>query len=39
MIDEVHMIAQAYNWDEATILALPERRRQGYAQRIRRQAA
>ena len=39
VIDEVHTIAQAYNWDEAAILALPERRRRAYAQRIRRQAA
>jgi hypothetical protein len=31
--DEVHRLASAYHWDEAAILALPQRRRQAYAER------
>jgi len=34
--DEIHSIAAAYHWDEAAILALPQRRRQAYAETIRR---
>jgi hypothetical protein len=33
--EEVHLIASAYHWDEAAILALPRKRRQGYAERAR----
>jgi hypothetical protein len=33
--EEVHLIASAYHWDERAILALPRRRRQGYAERAR----
>ena len=33
--DEVDLIAQAYHWPEADILALPRARRRGYAERIR----
>jgi hypothetical protein len=39
VLDEVHLIAGAYGWSEAAILALPDGRRQDYARRIRRQAA
>lgn len=35
--DEIHAIAQTYHWDEATILAMPQSRRQTYAETIRRQ--
>lgn len=31
--DEVHRLAAAYHWQEAAILALPQRRRQAYAER------
>ncbi len=34
--DEVDLIAQAYHWPEAAILALPQERRRAYAERIRR---
>jgi len=34
--DEVDLIAHAYHWSEATILALPQERRRAYAERIRR---
>jgi hypothetical protein len=34
--DEVDLIARAYHWPEATILALPQDRRRAYAERIRR---
>jgi hypothetical protein len=37
--DEIHAIAQTYHWDEATILAMPQSRRQAYAETIRRQVA
>ena len=33
--EEVDLIAQAYHWTEADILALPRSRRQAYAERIR----
>lgn len=35
--DEIHLIARAYQWSEAGILALPRLRRQRYAERIRLQ--
>jgi hypothetical protein len=34
--DEVDLIARAYHWPEAMILALPQERRRAYAERIRR---
>jgi len=34
--DDIHLIADAYHWNEASILALPRARRQTYAERIRR---
>ncbi len=34
--DEVDLIAQAYHWPEAAILALPQERRRAYAERTRR---
>jgi hypothetical protein len=37
--DEVDLIARAYHWPEATILALPQMRRRAYADRIRAAAA
>jgi len=37
--DQIHAIAQAYHWDEATILAMPQSRRQTYAETIRKQVA
>jgi predicted RNA-binding Zn-ribbon protein involved in translation (DUF1610 family) len=33
--DEVDLIARAYHWPEAAILALPQARRRAYAERIR----
>jgi hypothetical protein len=33
--DEVDLIARAYHWPEGAILALPQRRRRAYAERIR----
>jgi hypothetical protein len=39
VLDDVHLLASAYGWNEATILALPGPRRQDYARRIRRLAA
>jgi hypothetical protein len=33
--EEVHVLASAYHWEEAAILALPRKRRQGYAERAR----
>jgi hypothetical protein len=33
--EEVHVLAAAYHWEEAAILALPRKRRQGYAERAR----
>jgi hypothetical protein len=33
--DDVHLLAQAYHWDEKTILAMPRVRRQTYSDRIR----
>jgi hypothetical protein len=33
--DEIHLIARAYQWSEAAILALPRTRRRSYADRIR----
>lgn len=35
---EIHEIAAAYHWNEATILAMPQSRRQSYVATIRRQA-
>jgi hypothetical protein len=37
--DEVDLIARAYHWPEAAILALPQDRRRAYAERIRRAQA
>jgi hypothetical protein len=37
--DELDLIARAYHWPEATILALPQERRRAYAERIRRAQA
>jgi hypothetical protein len=37
--DEVDLIARAYHWPEAEILALPQDRRRAYAERIRRAPA
>jgi hypothetical protein len=37
--DEVDLIARAYHWPQAEILALPRARRQAYAERIRRRYA
>jgi hypothetical protein len=37
--DEVDLIARAYHWPEAMILALPQDRRRAYAERIRRAQA
>jgi hypothetical protein len=37
--DEVDLIARAYHWPEAMILALPQSRRRAYAERIRRAQA
>lgn len=34
LLDDVHLIAQAYHWTENEILSLPEIRRQQYLQRI-----
>ena len=34
--EEVHAIAAAYHWDEAAVLAMPQRRRRAYAEAIRR---
>jgi hypothetical protein len=34
--EDVHVLACAYHWEEAAILALPRKRRQGYAERARR---
>jgi hypothetical protein len=34
--DDVDAIAEAYHWDEAIILAMPQRRRCAYAETIRR---
>jgi hypothetical protein len=34
--DDVDLIARAYHWPEAAILALPEARRRAYADRVRR---
>ena len=36
--EEVHVLASAYHWGEAAILALPRKRRQDYADRARRLA-
>jgi hypothetical protein len=36
--EEIHEIASTYHWDEATILAMPQVRRQSYVATIRRQA-
>ena len=33
--EEIHEIASAYHWDEASILAMPQRRRRAYAEMIR----
>jgi len=37
--DDVDLIARAYHWPEAAILALPQDRRRAYAERIRRASA
>jgi hypothetical protein len=37
--DEVDLIARAYHWPEAMILALPQERRRAYSERIRRAQA
>jgi hypothetical protein len=37
ILDEVHWIAKIYHWSESSILALPRRRRQKYAERARRE--
>jgi hypothetical protein len=37
--DDVDLIARAYHWPEATILALPQIRRRAYAERIRHMPA
>jgi hypothetical protein len=34
--DDIDLIARAYHWPEAAILALPQERRRAYAERIRR---
>jgi hypothetical protein len=39
LTEEVDLIACAYHWSEAAILALPRARRQAYAERIRRRLA
>ena len=35
LIDEIHDLALAYHWSEATILALPAERRRAYLERLR----
>jgi len=35
VLDEIHLIAATYHWDEASILAMPRRRRGAYAEAIR----
>ena len=37
--DDVDLIARAYHWPEADILALPQERRRRYAERLRRAPA
>jgi hypothetical protein len=37
--EDVHVLASAYHWQEDVILALPRRRRQDYAMRVRRSLA
>jgi len=34
LLDEVHVLARAYGWSEAEILALPEERRLAYIERV-----
>jgi hypothetical protein len=34
--EEIHVIAAAYHWAEAAILAMPQSRRRAYAETIRR---
>jgi hypothetical protein len=34
LLDEVHLLARAYGWDEAAILGLPESRRAAYIERV-----
>jgi hypothetical protein len=34
LLDEVHVLASAYGWSEADILALPDRRRRAYVGRV-----
>lgn len=34
LLDEVHLLAQAYGWSEDTILDLPDQRRAAYLQRV-----
>jgi hypothetical protein len=34
LLDEVHLLARAYNWDEEKILGLSEARRNAYLQRV-----
>jgi hypothetical protein len=38
VLEDVHLLAGAYGWDEATVLALPSSRRQAYAQLIQADA-
>jgi hypothetical protein len=35
VLEDVHLLARAYGWSEESILALPSRRRQAYAEMIR----
>lgn len=39
LAEEIDLVASAYHWSEAEILALPRSRRQAYAERIRRRQA
>jgi hypothetical protein len=38
ILDDVHLIARGYGWSEATILAMPARRRAEYLRRLERDA-
>ncbi len=39
LIDDVHVLAKAYGWDETQILALPPRRRRRYVELVRAESA